>query len=98
MPETFLKELVTGHNLQCIVEEVGLVIGCSLQILSPSGRKIPGVVGEDVLFEPNAWIRISRDNMVTVIVGHSEMGQGVLYFSESDCGRGARGGLAYGEI
>jgi integrase len=29
MPETFLKELVTGHNLQCIVEEVGLVIGCS---------------------------------------------------------------------
>ena len=29
-------------------------------------------------FKPNAFIRIDRDNVVTVIVGRSEMGQGVL--------------------
>lgn len=78
MPETFLKELATSQTLQCIVGEAGFVIGCSLQILSSSGRKNPSTDKEEVLFEPNAWIRISRDNTVTVIVGHSEMGQGVL--------------------
>ena len=30
------------------------------------------------LFQPNAYIRITPDNVVTVIVGQSEMGQGVL--------------------
>ena len=29
-------------------------------------------------FAPNAWIRITPDNIVTIIVGRSEMGQGVL--------------------
>jgi isoquinoline 1-oxidoreductase beta subunit len=29
-------------------------------------------------FIPNAYIRVSKDNRVTVIVGRSEMGQGVL--------------------
>ncbi len=29
-------------------------------------------------FAPNAHIRIGQDNIVTVIVGRSEMGQGVL--------------------
>src|SRR4029077_14265691 len=29
-------------------------------------------------FRPNAFIRIGKDNVVTVIVGSSEMGQGVL--------------------
>ena len=29
-------------------------------------------------FAPNAWIRIDPDDTVTLLVGHSEMGQGVL--------------------
>jgi isoquinoline 1-oxidoreductase beta subunit len=29
-------------------------------------------------FRPNAFIRIGRDNVVTVVIGSSEMGQGVL--------------------
>lgn len=33
---------------------------------------------ENEEFVPNAWIRIARDNTVTIVVGHSEMGQGVF--------------------
>ncbi len=29
-------------------------------------------------FHPNAWFTITPDNMVTIFVGNSEMGQGVL--------------------
>ena len=31
----------------------------------------------DRTLEPNAWIRIHPDNSVTVMVNHSEMGQGI---------------------
>lgn len=31
---------------------------------------------EDEAFVPNAWLRITRDNQITVIVAESEMGQG----------------------
>lgn len=37
-------------------------------------RKIAGKEGETLL---SAWVRIAKDNSVTVIVPHSEMGQGV---------------------
>lgn len=32
----------------------------------------------DGRFEPNAWIKIEPDDTVTILVNHSEMGQGVL--------------------
>ena len=32
----------------------------------------------EAAFKPNAWIRITSDDQVTVIVGRSEMGQGVM--------------------
>jgi isoquinoline 1-oxidoreductase beta subunit len=49
------------------------------------GFCLPGVIraaadepGKPAGFKPNAFIRIAKDNVVTVIVGSSEMGQGVL--------------------
>ncbi len=39
------------------------------------GKAGSGVVG-DTVFAPNAFVRIGRDNTVTVIVKHLEMGQG----------------------
>jgi isoquinoline 1-oxidoreductase beta subunit len=49
------------------------------------GFWLPGVLraaadepGKLAGFRPNAFIRIGKDNVVTVIVGSSEMGQGVL--------------------
>jgi isoquinoline 1-oxidoreductase beta subunit len=47
----------------------GLVIGIYL----PRGRSSPG----SEVFSPNAYLRISPDNKVTIVVARSEMGQGV---------------------
>jgi isoquinoline 1-oxidoreductase beta subunit len=57
------------------VAGAGLTIGFS----APLGSRGLGVfAGPAAPFTPNAWIRITPDNIVTIIVGRSEMGQGVL--------------------
>ncbi|MDQ6801785.1 MAG: xanthine dehydrogenase family protein molybdopterin-binding subunit [Acidobacteriota bacterium] len=50
----------------------GLVIGLYL----PLGNRL-SAQQKDTTFAPNAFIRIGTDGWVTVIVNHSEMGQGV---------------------
>lgn len=50
-----------------------LVVGFTLPTMS--GRAL--AAGE-AAFTPNAWLRITPDNRVTVVCGSSEMGQGVL--------------------
>ncbi len=46
------------------------------------GKKADSLSGEAKrqkhLFEPSAWVRVGRDDIVTVSVDHSEMGQGVM--------------------
>jgi isoquinoline 1-oxidoreductase beta subunit len=49
-----------------------LVIGFTLPL---SGRALAAA---PVSFTPNAWLRITPDNRITVVCGSSEMGQGVL--------------------
>ena len=49
----------------------GLLIGFAI----PGASCLAAAAGE---FKPNAFIRITPDNRVTVICGYSEMGQGVL--------------------
>jgi isoquinoline 1-oxidoreductase beta subunit len=53
----------------------GLVIGCWAPALARFGA-VHGAA--PVPFQPNAYLRIAPDNTITVIVGVSEMGQGVL--------------------
>jgi CO/xanthine dehydrogenase Mo-binding subunit len=48
--------------------------GCDRKIDSPSGKR----KGQPPLFAPNAWVRIGRDDIITVSVNHSEMGQGIM--------------------
>ncbi|QOX80473.1 xanthine dehydrogenase family protein molybdopterin-binding subunit [Trichlorobacter lovleyi] len=50
----------------------GLVLACHL----PFGRK-EALAGQQEPFAPNAFLRISPDERVTIIVNKSEMGQGV---------------------
>jgi len=50
----------------------GLTLAVYLPGCSP---RAPVVTGPP--FEPNAWLKIGTDNVVTVVVGRSEMGQGV---------------------
>jgi isoquinoline 1-oxidoreductase beta subunit len=51
----------------------GLVLGFSLY----PGESTAEAAGKTAPFSPNAFIRISTDNSVTIIVNKSEMGQGV---------------------
>src|SRR5919109_198715 len=51
----------------------GLVIGFYL----PLGNRIASAQEGKAPFAPNAFIRVGTDDSVTVIVNHSEMGQGV---------------------
>lgn len=51
----------------------GLILGFSLPLRVPSGE----AASAPVQIMPNAFIRIGADDIVTIIVNHSEMGQGV---------------------
>ncbi|MEW6117434.1 MAG: xanthine dehydrogenase family protein molybdopterin-binding subunit [Nitrospirota bacterium] len=51
----------------------GLILGISLPLRVPPSEAVPPAPP----LEPNAFIRIGTDNTVTIIVNHSEMGQGV---------------------
>jgi isoquinoline 1-oxidoreductase beta subunit len=53
----------------------GLILGLRL----PLAEAIAETDAIDpATFEPNAWIRIGSDNRITIMVAHSEMGQGVM--------------------
>lgn len=55
----------------------GLILGL---YVSPSGRSARAVASTSAaaaVLAPNAFVRVGSDEMVTVVVNHSEMGQGV---------------------
>ncbi|PYQ22140.1 MAG: twin-arginine translocation pathway signal protein [Acidobacteria bacterium] len=53
----------------------GLLIGFCLP---GTGARAEAAAGDPAPFAPNAFVRIGADDRVTVIVNHSEMGQGVF--------------------
>ncbi len=56
------------------VAGAGLTVGVEL----PIGGRAPRAMAQSVQpFAPNAWLRITADNIVTIIVDKSDMGQGV---------------------
>src|SRR5437867_9758333 len=52
----------------------GLLLGFRL---AGAGETLALQIGSATSFAPNAFVRIGTDERVTVIVNHSEMGQGV---------------------
>jgi CO/xanthine dehydrogenase Mo-binding subunit len=54
---------------------VGLLVGCGWDAGTPSLTKSGNGRRQELI--PNAWIRIGEDDHVTVMVKHSEMGQGI---------------------
>ncbi len=62
----FLKQSALGG--------AGLVIGFRI---APVLGETPAAADPAVLFSPNAFLRISPDDTITVIIKHLEMGQGV---------------------
>ena len=57
------------------VAGAGLTVGFQAPL---GGRVARALGGPTEAFVPNAWIRITPDNIVTIVVGRSDVGQGVL--------------------
>ena len=55
-----------------VVAGAGLTLGVGYKVISG-----PGLPATDAAFAPNAFLRIDTDGTITVMVAHSEMGQGV---------------------
>ncbi|MCP1445851.1 isoquinoline 1-oxidoreductase beta subunit [Pseudomonas sp. GGS8] len=58
----------------------GAVLGGGLVVafVIPGGHRFAfGAENQGDVFAPNAFLRIGNDNSVTVLLGHSEMGQGI---------------------
>jgi isoquinoline 1-oxidoreductase beta subunit len=55
-----------------VVAGAGLTLGVTYKVMSG-----PGVPPTDATFAPNAFLRIDTDGPITIVVGQSEMGQGV---------------------
>jgi isoquinoline 1-oxidoreductase beta subunit len=54
----------------------GLIIGFVLPRFRDGKTPTPGAEGQEAAFSPNAFIRIDRDGMVTMVMPKAEMGQG----------------------
>ena len=52
----------------------GLVVAF---VIPGAHRFAMGAENQGNVFAPNAFLRIGNDNRVTVLLGHSEMGQGI---------------------
>lgn len=61
-----------------IVAGGALLVGINLPMASRAEDRFGFSVEPDADFKPNAFIRIAKDGKVTIVVGQSEMGQGVL--------------------
>ena len=55
------------------VAGAGLTLGVSYKVFAGG----PGNPPTDAAFAPNAFLRIGEDNTITIMIGNSEMGQGV---------------------
>lgn len=78
--QTTSKVNITRRNFLKVsfVAGAGLIVGFNI----PSNAELANAADkvrltDDKILEPNAWLRIHLDNTVTVIVNHSEMGQGI---------------------
>lgn len=56
----------------------GLILGFSLSAPSSAQERATNAPANARAFAPNAWLQISPDNQITVIIDKSEMGQGIM--------------------
>ncbi len=72
-----MKKLTRREFLKTSLAGAGLTIAVSV---TPFGTRLLSAAqpaGESELFSPNVWIKITTDNIITIVVNKSEMGQGV---------------------
>ena len=73
-----LFEINTDHSRRRFLQASAVIGGgLAIGVYLPVASRFAQAAGPKPPFAPNAWIRIGTDNIVTVIVDKSEMGQGV---------------------
>ena len=71
-----MENLMDRRQFIASSSSAALVIGFALPL---STKRAEAAIANDAnTFAPNAWLRITPDNKITVICGSAEMGQGVL--------------------
>ena len=77
------------------ISGVGLVVGLALPRSAIGFSSASPVAASNTSSDlaPNAWIRIDKNGTVTVVINHSEMGQGIFTALCHDCCRGIGRGL-----
>jgi isoquinoline 1-oxidoreductase subunit beta len=78
---TVAREKVGISRRQFIVSSAaagGMLLGFSLPLVSRVARAASGASPAPSNATVNAWIRIGSDERITILVGSSEMGQGVI--------------------
>ncbi len=61
---------------QLLSSGAALVVACHLPLASGQPRNVDA--GANASLKPNAFVRVDRNNVVTVVVRHIEMGQGTF--------------------
>jgi len=56
----------------------GLIISFLLPGCGKSQNTANAMINSGIELQPNAWIKIAKDNRITIVVPESEMGQGVM--------------------
>lgn len=73
-----MENIVKNENRRDFLKVSGSVAGgLALGFYLPSGPRIAQADGGGGYSSPNAWVRIGLDNVVTIMVARSEMGQDV---------------------
>ena len=72
-----MENIVKNENRRDFLKVSGAVAGgLALGFYLPSGPRVAQAAGGEYA-SPNAWVRITPDNIVTIMVARSEMGQDV---------------------
>ncbi len=73
-----MENIVKNENRRDFLKVSGTVAGgLALGFYLPGGSRLAQADGAGGYASPNAWVRIGKDNVVTIMVARSEMGQDV---------------------
>src|SRR6476646_10775381 len=82
----------TNYNRRNFLKTSGMMTGgLMVSFMIPAGAKKLAGAAPDMIFAPNAYLRIGSDNSIKIILAHVEMGQGIwttlpmLIANELDC-------------
>jgi isoquinoline 1-oxidoreductase beta subunit len=82
----------TNYNRRHFLKTSGMMTGgLMVSFMIPAGAKKLAAAAPDMVFAPNAYLRIGSDNSIKIILAHVEMGQGIwttlpmLIANELDC-------------